>query len=739
MDNGLLKNIFLKNVAFVLTVAVFASGVLILPRLVKAECLMYGVFPQGEGAPAMETGDQQQAGEWNENYYAGTAVVKCTDEVNPVKECTFKAVEEFGLKWLNNSINEIKEGIKNNKTAQAIKTGASAAAIAGCSAASLGIGTPVCAILGPAIVDGLWGAFFGSDEQKVQEVGQVKTDVRGTRTSQCIKDLTEKIVKKSLSRFKKRLMDSLVDDTVDWIRNGGKPRFIEDFGGFIRESGDAAIGDVALEVGAANLCSSAQADFLKQNLRQTVELSNTNVVPRFSDQISCTLTDVVGNVKGFYQDFRQGGFVGYQEVLNPRNNAYGLLLMTLDEAQRKKDEAEEAAKVEAVANQGYRAVKQCTSWRVVRRDNGAVIGKKLSQQDLNLPLYSNPDYQAECEKKDITLPGKSVGGLFDNVVATEISKAIDSSDLSPYAKAILDAGITRIIKGKQNAGLTGMEASRDSRGLPPKTINEAVADVRGGRADTELDNNEKAQIKRLENLAKAGEQYTKAESITKINKDTLLKEIDDLMALTTSVVGLMDNAAVNLWAGYTVGVAEAFNKLQQINANFETEINDGKTLLTLREIGDLSLWISNKSANIKTQGLLALLDGLKGLTQCEKRLQVNANGVCAKTSDDLKQMQYFLISIPSEKKELLSYIENLKRSKAKTLNAEVNQGEAIDVLSKLSDLETKLNGQKALYGDFQINTDAALKKTGLMVLMEQAQTKLGMCENNNVKPYKCEE
>ena len=46
----------------------------------------------------------------------------------------------------------------------------------------------------------------------------------------------DKIAKILLANLKKRLLDSLVDATVDWVQNGGDPRFITNLGNFVEFS-----------------------------------------------------------------------------------------------------------------------------------------------------------------------------------------------------------------------------------------------------------------------------------------------------------------------------------------------------------------------------------------------------------------------------------------------------------------------------------------------------------------------
>ena len=53
----------------------------------------------------------------------------------------------------------------------------------------------------------------------------------------------------------KRILDYIVNETVKWIQGGGKPKFIGNWEGFIKDVGDIAFDSVMKETGLAKLCT----------------------------------------------------------------------------------------------------------------------------------------------------------------------------------------------------------------------------------------------------------------------------------------------------------------------------------------------------------------------------------------------------------------------------------------------------------------------------------------------------
>lgn len=327
------------------------------------------------------------------------------------------------------------------------------------------------------------------------------------RVTRCVKSLRENGFRIVFNDFKKRLLDSMVDDTLRWVKSGfeGKPGFYEDFGQFIKNTGNAALGDVAEDIGLARFCTPFQ-----QRFAQSIQF-NFSPPPRFSEQVSCTLTDIVGNVKAFGDNFNQGGWKGYLELAKPQNNRFGQMLLVLEEAQRRKEEAERKAELELIAYQGYKPTKQCVEWDI-KNLRGDKVARGIKSAEVVARDYGDRTrYFPVCVKEDITTPGSSVGALADAALTADFQYVTNAGDLAPYFSAIFDGALRRLTKAKDR-GLAGIEPSRSSQGKKPETFSEAAGAIVNS---PDLTDEEKAeQLQPLQNLAGAGASSSRAANST---------------------------------------------------------------------------------------------------------------------------------------------------------------------------------------------------------------------------------
>lgn len=279
------------------------------------------------------------------------------------------------------------------------------------------------------------------------------------------KQLGEEVLKGLLHALKKRLLDMMVEQTVYWIQGGGQPMFITDWKSFLAQGVNIAGGDLLIELGLGSLCRPFGLQ-LQLALLQP---------PRFSRMIQCTLDQVVGNVLGFYEDFRRGGFIAYREIWQPQNNFYGALLMTIDEKQKRAAEQQEALTREAQAGGGFLSTKECRPKErlgveedltekdgFVRRTNrlgqSEVVfvaeGENKAAVQKQIKNYYAQDAQQSPQDYDcfITTPGTTIGATVTTALEGHQNLIINAEDLGAYVAAISDALINRLIR----EGVTGL-------------------------------------------------------------------------------------------------------------------------------------------------------------------------------------------------------------------------------------------------------------------------------------------
>ena len=208
-----------------------------------------------------------------------------------------------------------------------------------------------------------------------------------------------------LAELKKRVLDLMVDQIVAWIQGGGDPKFITDWRGFLEDIGQAVVGDMAQFLGLGFLCSPF-------NLQVQLTMF---APPKFSTQVTCTLDQIVGNIENFFDDFRNGSWIAYQEMWRPQNNFYGATLLAWNAKEQEIAARTEAARNEAIAGQGF---------------------------------LSTKDAQGR-----ITTPGMVIGATLAKAVGSDIDYIINADQLAAYISAIADALINRLVK----AGVEGIK------------------------------------------------------------------------------------------------------------------------------------------------------------------------------------------------------------------------------------------------------------------------------------------
>jgi hypothetical protein len=355
------------------------------------------------------------------------------------------------------------------------------------AASKCGLGSLLGGITGKI---GSMASSLTSSEIPVKASGvEEKTSEVTTRT--CVNYILEAAFNTALAALKKRLLDKVTDDIIGWIQDGKEPRFVSNFGDFMKDTADEAVGQTIQDIGMGQLCYAS----LKVQLQLTVKPR-----PRqFSRAVSCTLSDVVKNVAAFGQDFQQGGWAGYQELLNPRNNRFGLQLMVMDRVAAQANFKLQASLQKAQAGSGFLPVERCIQWSRTAYDPSIddispdmdILVPGQSATLTNVPwndTYYDPttpppnssntsSYSAEsnwsCTNRDTTLPGRTTAAITDTAAsgAQDTHYLINSNDLEPYISAIFDAAVNRITK----AGVQGLKSatqnlfSQSSTGQAPVT------------------------------------------------------------------------------------------------------------------------------------------------------------------------------------------------------------------------------------------------------------------------------
>lgn len=365
------------------------------------------------------------------------------------------------------------------------------------------------------------------------------------------------------------LLTHLTNSIIKWIQSDfhGQPGFVTDWQQYLKQAGQAASGRFLNELAGVNLCAP-----FKINLRLSLGLP----VPNFKTEAACTLDGILANmnttISAFYKDFTKGGWIAFDEGLQPNNNAFGAYLMALDAKQAL--QFAEIQKAEKEAQSGFKSMKKCisTTRRESREANASTcdqyqkianagVGNPGSiaktQEEYNTAVNA---YQSQCTgatvdpstvdpsspdcTSSITTAPDGTVELSTNLAATSGIDSIKDSlsgitaklgEYGPYVVAISNALINQLIKDGMNGLL----------GTTPQPERLPTSDVEYPTPDTEMI---KAADKMSDDLAIIGKIRENLNQVSGGIIKNSIANYQKLLTLTQSVQGKQDSIINDLWA-----------------------------------------------------------------------------------------------------------------------------------------------------------------------------------------------
>lgn len=344
----------------------------------------------------------------------------------------------------------------------------------------------------------------------------------GVNTSgSLIKSIAEWALKIAGQILKRVILDRLVDALIAWIQRGGEGTIIDDWGQFWEDAGQSAVGVVALNTSLAPICDPYK---LQLNIL-------FGAPPKFTQQIGCTLDKIVKNFNDFTNNFENGRWIAYNELLAPQNNFYGATLIAWDTSIEEKKKGETASQNEAIAGGGFLSV---------RGADGKII-----------------------------TPGSYVGGAVKKaLVDTPIDSIIGADDIAAYVSAIATAFISTYTK----KGLDEMLGKRKQSSPPINT--DPCANQTGDALRACL-----GFIDANKNVIKADSSITlsKIDGVLNLKKQTL--GIVDQSINKVELLGSASTTASTTLSTLTTKKQTLQNEVEVITAARETVSNSTDTTL----------------------------------------------------------------------------------------------------------------------------------------------------------------
>lgn len=329
-------------------------------------------------------------------------------------------------------------------------------------------------------------AFLGFGDIVHDPIGWIGQTIRE------IAKIVKAIVVQTLKNY---LVRHFVNQTLDWIKNGGKPRFAINLKDMAR--------DVTKDVAAETLYKIAPgicgyfSPLIIQKIRSDYNVSLQQAAGR-----SCSLEQIVANVKQFYEDFEQGRWTGYGTTLLPSGNFFGSLFANSQVVVNRSKITAEAQEEEVKAGGGFIGTKICGTPKVLTvadiycqtqnectippgnyDEDDAKSAAKLIGYDYLGGFVSNASgtFNA-CAKGDYqtTTPGGSIGAAIDNALPAPLHNIVNSQDIVGLISTLIDSAITKVISlGERGIKNTPTPGSTTTVTPPPTTqeglLNEANA------------------------------------------------------------------------------------------------------------------------------------------------------------------------------------------------------------------------------------------------------------------------
>ena len=249
-----------------------------------------------------------------------------------------------------------------------------------------------------------------------------------------IKALAERIVDGFAMVAAQKMVDDMVKSTVDWAQTGfeGNPAYVTDQNQYFTNLADGIAGEFIAGSDLAGLCSPFQAQ---------IRLSLQRAYTQQRSQFQCTLTDVIANIEGFYDNFNEGGWdAWFSMTQNDSNNPYGAFLSAQVELDSRIAAAVGLQREQLSWNQGFLSWSEC------------IVPDPLT---------------GECLRRGpVKTPGTTIKAQLDQVLPSGLEKLISVEHVDQLVSAFANGLLTRYVFGPKGL-FNGNNSGDPPPGGPP--------------------------------------------------------------------------------------------------------------------------------------------------------------------------------------------------------------------------------------------------------------------------------
>ncbi len=271
----------------------------------------------------------------------------------------------------------------------------------------------------------------------------------GLNAAQVAKTIVNWIKMYLTELLKDKLVHRIMQQTTAWIQGGGKPQFVTNWKGFLSKAATDAVDKTISRINP-RVCAP---------FRPLISLAfqTTNLAPE--EGVSCTLDQVVRNVRGFYDDFSTGGWLAYGSVLKPQNNVYGILIETSDIVSTEASRNAQAKLQESVAGKGFKPSVQCVKQHAYKTLQDCIDQEGDDYFCKNVSGGKCPS--SYCFEERTTTPPATIGESVSQAMGAPLQRIVNAQDVAGLINALMNSLLNKLVnavKGKNgDPGLLGAE------------------------------------------------------------------------------------------------------------------------------------------------------------------------------------------------------------------------------------------------------------------------------------------
>ncbi|MDP3963727.1 MAG: hypothetical protein Q8Q39_04485 [bacterium] len=235
--------------------------------------------------------------------------------------------------------------------------------------------------------------------------------------------LTENVVHVGVKKIVQRISRIFLESLTNWVRSGfkGKPQFIERPDQFFRNLVRDGQLNHQLNLLATKLCYPLGRAGLGISI-------STPDVPGYP-QLKCTARNQ--NLQGFFDDFSNGGWQTWGDIIQPQNNVYGITSLAVNAEGVQVANKTSQGSLEYVASQGFLGIKQCAVTAIFA---SALAGEEFENKSC-------------AEYKNVT-PGSVVSEKLKQHLTQEKDQWVETETIAQLLAAFIDTALNKFVGTK---------------------------------------------------------------------------------------------------------------------------------------------------------------------------------------------------------------------------------------------------------------------------------------------------